>query len=104
MEKVKEVKREGCRRAEHRGREPLRTEELNVMRDYVGVTMAVSDDDAMDSVQVEDHVVVELRRTGTWFTWAMTELDYVAEGGEGHRLEERTIPPLVYWLVTRGYI
>jgi hypothetical protein len=59
VEEVEEFKCERRRGAEHRCRKPVFTEELNFMWCRVGGTVAVLDDDAMNTVQVEDHVIVE---------------------------------------------
>jgi len=72
------------------------------MRGRIEVAMTVLHDNAMDAIQVKDHVVEELRRVGAVFASTMAKLDYITKGGEGHRFEERTIPPLVQLLVMRG--
>ena len=95
VEKVEKLEGEGSRGMEYRCREPACTEELNLMRGHIDVTMTVLYDNAMDAVQVEDHVVMKKRWVGTRFTWTMAKLDYLTEGGEGHRLKEQTIPLLV---------
>ena len=65
------------------------------MRGHIGVAVTVLHDNAMDTIQVKDHVVEESQWVGAVFTLTMVKLDYMAEGGEGHRLEEQIIPPLV---------
>lgn len=79
VEEIKKLEREGRRGAEHRCRKPHRPEQLSMMRTCVGVAVAVAHDEAVNTIQVEDHVVVERRRVGTTFTGWMTELNNFAE-------------------------
>lgn len=84
VKKVKELKCEGRRRAEHCCGKPACPEELNIMGGHVRVAVTVPHDKAMNAVQVEDHVVIEGRMVVARFAGGVTELNNLAEGGEGH--------------------
>jgi len=61
---------------------------------WVGQTMTILDNNTMNSVQFEDHVIAEFRWGGTVFARRMAKLDDLAEGGESRRFEEQTSPSL----------
>ena len=75
------MERERSRRTKQRGGEPARVHELVLVRWRAGRAVTVLDDDTVDSVQVEDHVVVESGWVGTAITWKMAKLDDLTEGG-----------------------
>ena len=54
------------------------------MGGHVRVAVTVPHDKAMNAVQVEDHVVIEGRMVVARFAGGVTELNNLAEGGEGH--------------------
>lgn len=104
VEKIEELEREGRRRAENRSGEPACAKELNLMRDWIGRTMTIANDDTVNSIQVEDHVVVGFGRVGTVVIWAMAKLNNLTEGGESRRLEEQAGPFLKSVVSGRGVV
>jgi len=50
--------------------------------------MAILDNNTVNSIQVEDHVVVKNRWVGTGVALTMPELDDFTEGGKGCGLKE----------------
>lgn len=95
MKKVKELEREGCRRAKHRGREPACAKELNFMRRRIGRTMTVLKDDTVDSVQVKDHVIGRIGGVGTAVAVMTTKLNDVTKRGKSSWLKELAGPFLM---------
>ena len=79
----------------YRGREPVHAKELNFMRRCIGWAMTVSKDDAVGSIQVEDHMVTEIGGTGALAALTMTELNDLTKGGKSSCLEEHTGPFLI---------
>lgn len=61
---------------------------MNLIGNRVVGAVAVLYNDTMNTVQFEDHVVVEARRVWTAFVGVMSKLDDVTEGSEARRLEE----------------
>ena len=59
VKEVKEVEQEQCRRTNDCGRKPVSTKELNPMRPRAGQPMTKPNDDTVNSIQLEDHVVIE---------------------------------------------
>lgn len=95
MKKVKELEREGCRRAKHRGREPACAKELNFMRRRIGRTMTVLKDNTVDSVQVKDHVIGRIGGVGTAVAVMTTKLNDVTKRGKSSWLKELAGPFLM---------
>lgn len=95
VKKVEELEREGRRGAECCCRKPARAEELNLMGGDLDMTVTVPDNDAMNPIQVKDHVIVEGGWLGTPRAGEVAELNNLTEGSEGCGFKERTIPFLV---------
>ena len=95
VEEVEKLEGEGSCWPNDRCGEPVRMKELEMMRDttrYTAVT--VSNDDAVNTIQVEDHQVVVVRGGGARVTWVVTELNHATELGEGGRFIEPSVPLL----------
>jgi len=93
VKKVEDVESKCCRRPVNCCREPASTKKLDMSSGGID-TIAITDDEAVGTRQIEDHEVSKTRGTGTIVTNLVSDLDNETEGSEGGVFEETTIPDL----------